>query len=52
MSEEKKELNNNECCEGKKKLSLKDLDQVWGGEDDFDTVITTASEPDTSIGFC
>ena len=51
MSEEKKELNNNECREGKKKLSLKDLDQVWGGEDDFDTVIRTAGEPDTSIGF-
>ena len=35
MSEEKKELKNelkkNECCEGKQKLSIEELEQVNGG---------------------
>ena len=35
MSEEKKELKNelkkNECCEGKEKLSIEELDKVNGG---------------------
>ena len=35
MSEEKKELKNelkkNECCKGKEKLSIEELEQVSGG---------------------
>ena len=31
MSEEKKELKKNECCEGKQKLSIEELEQVNGG---------------------
>ena len=45
----KEEVNkvNEKICE----LTPEELEQVWGGEDDFDTVIRTAGEPDTSIGF-
>ena len=31
MSEDKKELKNEELCEGKKKLSMEELDKVNGG---------------------
>ena len=33
MSEDKKELKNEELCEGKKKLSIEELEKVTGGAD-------------------
>ena len=44
MSEEKKCTKNKECCEGKEKLSIEELENVNGGgnEPDFGTV----PEPD------
>ena len=53
MSEEKKklkkELKKNECCEGKQKLSIEELDKVNGGGNEPDPLARYSSPCRTAI---